>query len=412
MTAPAPPALAERFLSSFGALAGIGRRAAGHRRSVWTAEEAAARAWFRARAADLGLTTGEDGNGNLYAWWGDPDAAELVLTGSHLDTAADGGAFDGALGLVSAFLALEELQRRHGHPTTTVGIAAFVEQEGARFGVPTVGSRLLTGALRPEQVRILTDAAGVSWEEAMTAAGADPEAMGPDPDFLARVSAFVELHIEQGRGLVYEDQPVGIISGVWPHGRWRIDLRGSADHAGSARLEDRRDCAIVVATAVLAARNIAAELGARATIGRITLSPNSTNVVAERASAWLDARAPTDEALDELVARWTEAVQREAEQAGVAVVPTRESSTRGVAFDATLSNRLAACLEHLDIQPTYMSSPAGHDAAILATEVPSAMLHVRNTTGVSHSPDEDAAVEDCLRGIEVLTEVLERLACT
>jgi N-carbamoyl-L-amino-acid hydrolase len=334
-----------------------------------------------------------------------------VLTGSHLDTVVDGGAFDGALGVVSAFLAVELLQAAYEQPTCSIGIVAFVEQDGARFGVPTIGSRLVTGDLAPEEVVGLSDPKGVRWAEAMRGAGADPEAMGPTPDLIARVKAFVELHIEQGRSLVYEDQPVGIISEVWPHGRWRLDLRGASDHAGAARLEDRRDSAVVLATAVLAARNIAAGLGARATMGRFEISPNTTNVVPDRATGWLDARAADDATLDILLDRWQDAVEHEAEQSGVAVSLTRESYTPGVSFDEALGARVAAILERLGITPTSMPTAAGHDAAILAAHVPAVMLHVRNVTGVSHCPDEDAALADCLAGVSALAAVLDDLAC-
>jgi N-carbamoyl-L-amino-acid hydrolase len=403
--------LADRFAASFGALADIGKSVTGYRRFSWTEDDAAARRWFLDRALELRLTTEVDGNGNLYAWWGDPGADEVVLTGSHLDTVADGGAFDGALGVVSAFLAVEELQESYKAPTRPIGVATFVDEEGARFGVPTIGSRLATGALKPEEVLGLTDTNGVTWEKAMRAAGADPTAMGATPGLFDRVAAFVELHIEQGRGLVYEDQPVGVISRVWPHGRWRFDIRGASDHAGTARLRDRRDPALVLATAILAARNIAAGLGARATVGRMLVAPNTTNVVAERATVWLDARAADDETLDALLDGCTTAVQRQAEQAGVAAVVTRESYSGGVTLDDDLSGRVAASLESLGITPTSMATAAGHDAAILSAQVPAAMLHVRNVTGVSHCADEQADVADCIAGARALSVVLENLAC-
>jgi N-carbamoyl-L-amino-acid hydrolase len=335
----------------------------------------------------------------------------VVLTGSHLDTVVDGGGFDGALGVVSAFLAIEELRASHERPIRPIGVAAFVDEEGARFGVPTIGSRLATGALTPDEVRGLTDTAGVTWEKAMADAGFDPAGMGPTPGLFERVAAFVELHIEQGRGLVYEDQPVGVISRVWPHGRWRLDIRGASDHAGTARLSDRRDPVLVLATAILAARNLASDLGARATVGRMLVAPNTTNVVAERATVWLDARAADDETLDALLGGCRTAVERQAEQAGVAAVFTRESYSAGVTLDDALSGRLAESLEALGITPTSMPTAAGHDAGILSDDVPAAMLHVRNVTGMSHSPDEQADVADCIAGVRVLCAVLEDLAC-
>ena len=328
--------LADRFAAWFGALAAIGQTGSGYRRTSWSDAEIAARSWFSDRAEELGLTMDAEGNGNLLAWWGDPNDDQVVLTGSHLDTVLDGGAFDGALGIVAVFLAVASLQEVYDRPLRPIAVVAFVDEEGARFGVPTLGSRLMTGAISPSEVLGLTDDGGTTWAMAMRRAGADPARMGPTPDLLDRVSAFVELHIEQGRGLVHQGQPVGIISEVWPHGRWRIDLRGKSDHAGAAHLEDRRDPALTLATAILAARTIAAELGARATVGRLAVSPNSANSIPDRATVWLDARAPDDETLEMLVTRWTQLVERQAEKTGIAMATTRESYTPRTRFDVGL----------------------------------------------------------------------------
>ena len=143
----------------------------------------------------------------------------------------DGGAFDGPLGIVSAFAALDQLDRAGLAPGRPVGIACFADEEGARFGVACAGSRLLTGALDPDRARSLTDDDGTTMAEAMAAAGHDPAALGRDDEALRRVGTFLELHVEQGRAL-RRGARSGVASSIWPHGRWRLDLRGRADHAG------------------------------------------------------------------------------------------------------------------------------------------------------------------------------------
>ena len=144
----------------------------------------------------------------------------------------DGGAFDGPLGVVSAFAALDVLDRGRRCRRPPVGIACFADEEGARFGVACAGSRLLTGALDPDRARALTDDDGTTMAEAMAAAGHDPAALGRDDETLRRVGTFLELHVEQGRALVDAGAAVGVASSIWPHGRWRLDLPGRADHAG------------------------------------------------------------------------------------------------------------------------------------------------------------------------------------
>src|SRR5690606_3863325 len=127
-------------------------------------------------------------------------------------------------------------------------------------GVACLGSRLLTGAIDPDHVRTLRDRDGVSLAGAMAAAGVAPEGIGPDPERLARIGAFVELHIEQGRRLVELDAPVGVASAIWPHGRWRMDITGEGNHAGTTRMSDRRDPMLTAAYAVLRSEEHTSEL--------------------------------------------------------------------------------------------------------------------------------------------------------
>ncbi|HET8970644.1 MAG TPA: M20/M25/M40 family metallo-hydrolase, partial [Candidatus Nanopelagicales bacterium] len=143
----------------------------GYRRYAWTAEDAALREWFAGQAAARGLDLTRDRAGNLWAWWGDPDrdGPGLVL-GSHLDSVPDGGAYDGPLGVVSAFAALDAMRAQDLAPARPVAVACFGDEEGARFGVACAGSRILTGALDPDRARGLRDGDGTTMAEAMARA--------------------------------------------------------------------------------------------------------------------------------------------------------------------------------------------------------------------------------------------------
>ncbi len=187
----------------------------------------------------------------------------------------DGGAFDGPLGIVSAFAAIDLLAERGLRLRRPIAVAAFGEEEGARFGVACLGSRLLTGAITPAAARLLTDADGITLPAAMAAAGLDPDAIGPEPDRLAGIAAYVELHIEQGSALAGLGAVVGLAEGIWPHGRWRLEFTGRADHAGTTRIADRRDPMLAFAAAVLAARQAATAHGALATIGKVIAEPGA-----------------------------------------------------------------------------------------------------------------------------------------
>lgn len=171
-----------------------------------------------------------------------------------------------------------------------IAVTNFVEEEGARFGLACLGSRLLCGEVAPVAARARRDAGGTTLAEAMAAHGADPETIGAEPDRLEEISAFVELHVEQGRDLVERDAAIGVATAIWPHRRWRFRFSGEGNHAGTTRLEDRRDPMLPFASTVLAARKAARRTGAHTTFGRVEVQPNGANAIAWRVEAWLDAR--------------------------------------------------------------------------------------------------------------------------
>ena len=389
------------------ALAPIGRaQTGGYRRYAWSREDRELREWFVAECVGRGLDVLTDRVGNQWAWWGDPDRARAagtpgVVTGSHLDSVPDGGAFDGPLGVVSALAALDELYARGHEPRRPIGIVNFVDEEGARFGVACAGSRILTGALDPDRARALTDDEGRTMASAMTVAGHDPQHIGRDDEVLARIGTFVELHVEQGRHLADLDgAPIGVGTDIWPHGRWRIDLAGEANHAGTTRLEDRVDAMLGVAAVTISARRAAEEHGCIATVGKVRLTPNGVNAIPSHASAWLDARGTDTDAVRATVAEVSEV----AEEFGGIV--HEESWTPTTLFDPGLVERLSRTLGGAPL----LGTGAGHDAGILASQgISAAMLFVRNPTGISHSPEEIAAEADCLTGVQALADVLADL---
>lgn len=392
-------------------LAPLGRhpQTTGYRRYAYTPAELECRAWFRQTAADRGMPVQTDRNGNLWAWWGTP-APGAVVTGSHLDSVPDGGAFDGPLGIVSGFAAIDVLRSRGFSPAKPIAVVAFAEEEGGRFGVACLGSRLLSGGIDPSHARGLTDEHGVRLDAAMADAGLNPEAIGRDDENLSRIGVYVELHVEQGRAQADLDAPVAVGSAIWPHGRWRLEFTGAANHAGTTRLEDRQDPMLTYANTVLAARKKARLAGALATVGRVLCEPNGTNAIPSRVLAWLDARAASEATLHSVVEEIEQTSVARAGRDGTALRVTRESYSGEVAFDAGLAERLTRLVGSPDKPAPLLATGAGHDAGVLAAHVPTAMLFVRNPTGISHSPDEHAELADCLAGAEALAAVLEDLA--
>jgi N-carbamoyl-L-amino-acid hydrolase len=386
------------------ALEPIGRddRSGGYRRFAWTAEDAALREWFAGEATTRGLDLTEDRAGNQWAWWGDPDAdGPGVVIGSHLDSVPDGGAFDGPLGVVSSLAALDALRDRGFRPAKPIAVVNFGDEEGARFGIACAGSRILTGALDPDRARSLTDRDSTTLAEAMRAAGRCPDDLGADPDTVRRIGAFVELHVEQGRGLIDLGRPVAVGTAIRPHGRWRIDLRGEANHAGTTPMSDRSDAMVAAASVVLEAEATATRNDGVATCGKLEVVPNGVNAIPSHVRVWLDVRAESSDQVESILSDLREFVEWHGG------TMTNESWTDVTRFDPHLAHDLSTLLGDAPL----LDTGAGHDAGVLASAgVPAAMLFVRNPTGVSHSPAEFAERDDCHAGVVALTRVVEQLA--
>ncbi|PRY16729.1 allantoate amidohydrolase [Kineococcus rhizosphaerae] len=392
------------------AIAGTGRDTVrgGYSRPVFGPAERELVEWCAGELDRRGLQPETDRNGIVWAWW-NPNGAPLegaVVTGSHLDSVPGGGAFDGPLGVASALRALDLLRERGVDPARPLGLAVFPEEEGSRFGVACLGSRLLTGAITPERALALKDPDGNTFADVARAAGFDPAGFGRDDEALARVGAFVELHVEQGRGLVDLDAPVAVASSIIGHGRWRFSVHGQGNHAGTTLLEDRRDPLLAASRIVVAAREVAAaNPGTRATVGRLQPVPGGTNVIASRVDLWLDVRHPEDVVTAAVVAEISRRAAELAAGEGCTVEVREESFGGTVDFDPALAQRLTAALGGAPV----LATGAGHDAGILASHVPTAMLFTRNPTGVSHSPEESCTDDDAELGSVALADVLADL---
>jgi N-carbamoyl-L-amino-acid hydrolase len=389
----------EDFTALWAEIESIGRAdSGGYLRYALTEPELVLRDWFRNQADRRDMPVTEDGNGNLFAWWGDPWGRNAFLTGSHFDSVPHGGGYDGPLGIVSAFLAVDRLRAEGHKPARPIAIVAFLEEEGGRFGVPCLGSRLMAGVIQPAEAARLTDRDGVTFGEAL---GTLPA--GKLPELQSRVGGLVELHIEQGRAL---DVPVGVASAIWPHGRWRFDFTGRGDHAGTTRMTDRNDPMLTFAYTVLAANKEARLAGAHATVARADITPNATNAIPSLIRGWLDARAADTPTLETLVEAVIKRAEDRAGRDGTGVTVTPESVSAEVTFDPSFAEGIAKWLGGAPILPTG----AGHDAGVLSGLLPTAMLFVRNPTGVSHSPAEHAEDADCAAGVEALATVLKAMS--
>jgi N-carbamoyl-L-amino-acid hydrolase len=388
----------------FAELAEIGRGPGGWNRMAWGPGEEAARDWFRVSADSLGLEIVQDPASNLWAVEPGQGGGPFDAVGSHLDSVADGGAFDGALGVVAGLVAVEAARRAGGAPRP-LAVGAMVDEEGPRFGAAIFGSRALGGELAVDEVLARTDPDGHVLHDLAALRGVTAETVRAAPFFLPRVASWIEVHVEQGRRLVDVPAALGVATSLAARERWRCTLRGVSDHAGTAAMEGRRDALVAAARAVLAAHDLAnAEPGAVATVGRISALPGSTNQVPGEARLSLDVRAPGRDALERVL----DGVRAAAEGDGIEAEWDLETADEGCVFDGDLRDALHEAARAEGHAAVDLAAYAGHDAGVLARHLPAAMLFVRNPTGISHNPAESASEEDCLAACAVLARTLVR----
>ena len=391
-----PAVSRERFLRWFAELADIGRTPTGWNRVAWTPLEVEAQEWFRGAATGIGLEVRRDGAGSMWAVTPGAGDGPFVCAGSHLDTQPDGGAYDGALGMVCALEAVAAVIESGEPRSRPLAVIAFVDEEGARFRTACFASRAITGELD-------IDAVLGAMGDAPQIHGVTRESLRSSRDELRRIGSFLEVHVEQGKALVDRDLVLGVADVLAPRSRYRAVFEGESNHAGTTPMAGRRDALVEAARFVLAVDAAArARPGAVATVGRVEVAPGSTNSIPGRVACTLDARAPEAATVDELVA------DLRGRFPGATI--TQESRTTGARFDAGLRAALHASAETAGVAAGDLPSYAGHDAGILAGHVPAGMLFVRNPTGASHTPAESASDDDCVAAAQVLAGALAQLA--
>ncbi|MGO8760215.1 MAG: allantoate amidohydrolase [Terracidiphilus sp.] len=365
-------------------------------------------AHLRGRMESLGMTVQVDAAGNLRGLWRPAGARDKrLILGSHIDTVPNAGAFDGVLGVA---LALEWVElARELNLALPIEVIAFSEEEGVRFGVPFIGSRAVAGRFDPALLA-LKDAGGITIGEAIRAFGLDPSRIG-DAAIDAGVLGFVEMHVEQGPVLEAEGLGVAAVSAIVGQTRLSLEFTGHANHAGTTPMHLRRDALAAAAEWIAAVESLALSTGGlAATVGKIEVEPNTSNVVAGMVRASLDVRHAEDAARKSAVESLLEKARAIADRRGLALQCERPMDQPAVPMDERLTAFLTAAIEAAGLTAKQMPSGAGHDAMVMAARVPTAMLFLRSPGGISHHPDEAVLAEDVEAALRVGCGFLERMA--
>jgi len=390
------------------AAARFGADGGGVTREAWTPVLLEAYEWLGGRLRALGLDVEVDAAGNLLARW-DAGTGPAVLLGSHFDTVPGGGRYDGALGLLAGMHAIRMLRERGLRPARPVWLAAFMDEEGSRFGTGMLGSRAFCG----EDVSALLerrDRDGTTVAQAMAALGFDPARVA-GARAIDRVGAYLELHIEQGPVLEQRGADVGVVTGIVGMIGLHATFSGRAGHAGTTPMELRRDALVAAARAVVAIREEGRRTGGLVTtVGRMAVRPGAFNVIPSEVELTIDVRALEAGTLKAAEAGIRAALAEIAEQEGVACELRDSHRMPPQAMDAALLARLREAAAAEGASAIDLPSGAGHDATILAPHVPAAMLFVPSRGGISHHPEELTTAAQCELGARVLARAVGLLA--
>jgi N-carbamoyl-L-amino-acid hydrolase len=398
----------EELLQQLDDLGQIGARTGGGvDRLAFSPADLAGRAWVAEQMRAAGLEVARDGAGNVIGRLAgsEPGRAPIAL-GSHTDTVPNGGRFDGALGVLAAIAAARAV-RGAGltlrHPLEVIDFAG----EEATIAGGTFGSRAMAG--------LLADAAlaAPAWDgrpvaELLRGAGLDPAGVAGAGRPVGSLAAYLELHIEQGGTLEAAGVPVGVVEGIVGIRRYVAQFAGSANHAGTTPMAQRRDALVMAAPLVGAVREVAEAHKIVGTVGTVRVEPNAPNVIPGRVELGLEIRGLDEAVLDAAAA----AIEAEAVAAGGRLVEI--SRKEPVACAAVVLEAIEAGCAAVGLERRRMASGAGHDAMCLAALAPVGMIFVPSAGGVSHAPEEWTAPEQCVAGARALLagllELDERLA--
>jgi allantoate deiminase len=365
-------------------------------------------AHLRSRMESLGMTVHVDAIGNLHGVWRPRQGGDKrLILGSHIDTVPDSGAYDGVLG-VTLGLELVALAHERALPIP-IEVIAFSEEEGVRFGVPFLGSRAAAGRFDQALLK-LQDAGGTTMETVVRNFGLNPEFIS-EAAADADVLGFVEVHIEQGPVLESQDLSLAAVSGIVGQTRLSLEFAGQPNHAGTTPMRLRHDALAGAAEWIAAVEQIAKSTeGLVATVGRISVTPNAGNVIVGTATLSLDARHMDDNTRLDAVGTLLDKANAIAERRGLTLHCTRQLDQPSISMDERLTAFMTESMEAAGLPAKQMTSGAGHDAMVMASRMPAAMLFLRSPGGISHNPGEAVIEEDVEAALRVGAKFLERLA--
>lgn len=383
-------------------------------RVVFSEQDLRARSWFKEHCVAAGLAVREDAAGNTFVRWeGSRPDLPAVATGSHFDAIPHSGKFDGVVGVIGGLEAIRALRSSGFHPVRSIELVQFTAEEPTRFGVGCIGSRLLSGDLAASVDETLRDDGGDTLKAVRTRAGFNGD--------LADVrlphgfySAFLELHIEQGPNLERENITIGIVTSIAAPASFLMTLEGQGGHAGGTLMPGRHDALCAASELILAIERFARASGAVdtvATVGTCEVHPGAINSIPSRVKLGVDLRDTDGDRRDRVLEEIKNAAEEIELRRQIRIQTTMLNADPPASSTPRIVSAITAACGEMKVSSRQIVSRAYHDSLFMSRIAPMAMIFIACRDGVSHRPDEYAAISDIAAGVEVLARSLAELSC-
>ncbi len=400
----------ERLMNDIKTYATYGEDPAGGiTRPCFSEADYAVREKFVHDLKDMGLAVTVDPIANIWGrYTGAATKTKPIVIGSHLDTVPNGGAYDGALGVLIAKEVIQTIIDNNIDLRHPLEVVSFTGEEANDFNLSTMGSRTLRGKIDRETLLQATDSTGTSLAEAVKRAGGNVNEV---PMANKEIASFLEVHIEQGQRLENTDLPVGVVDNIVGIYRDQITVQGKANHAGTTMMEDRADALTAASEIALVVEDVLRKNGteAVATVGKFDVHPNAANIIPGKVELIVEIRSRSKVERYELRKQMGEAWAKIAERRNVELEITNFLDQAECTFDAGIVHILEQTAEQLDVPYTTFSSMAGHDATHIADIAKTAMLFVKSIGGISHNPDEYSTLEDIETAANILLQAVLKI---
>ncbi len=398
----------DEYISSTGK---IGVKEGKRWRAAYTDDDKEIRNLFKEIMEKEGLITEVDPVGNLYGKIKNiavDNSLKKIIIGSHMDTVKNGGAYDGAAGIIIGIIALSEVLKRYGTPEVPVEVAALVEEEGSRYAMGYVGSRAVVHGLTEKELSA-KDENEISLRDAMNEFGYDSNTVNKAKR--DDIKAYLEVHIEQGPVLNTNRKKIGIVEKITGLNVLEVLVKGREDHAGTTPMNLRKDALVGASKIIYEIPKIVSRISetGTATVGMMKVLPGSSNVVPKEVRFTIDIRDIDPEKIKAITNKVKEEI-KSLEEGDLEVEIRTEAEEVPVKLDKELANRSEEAVKNLKIPYIRMNSGAGHDAQIFAEKFPSGLLFIPCKDGRSHTPEEFATVEDIALAVEAVVEIIKNVA--